>query len=97
MNSSVCSGLLSAHEHINLSKREYIMTIAEIDNVLKLPVEQRILLVEDVWDSIRPQSKRIPVPDSHKQELDRRVEKYRHDPSALLNDQQLRQALGSRG
>ena len=30
------------------------MTIAEIDNVLKLPVEQRILLVEDVWDSIRP-------------------------------------------
>ena len=73
------------------------MTIAEIDNVLKLPVEQRILLVEDVWDSIRPLSKRIPVPDSHKQELDRRVEKYRKDPSALLNDQQLRKALGTRG
>ena len=97
MNSSVCSGLLSAHEHINLSKWEYIMTTTEIDNVLSLPVEQRILLVEDVWDSIRPQSQRIPVPDSHKQELDRRVEKYRHDPSALLNDQQLRQALGTRG
>ena len=73
------------------------MTTTEIDNVLKLPVEQRILLVEDVWDSIRPQSKRIPVPESHKQELDRRLEKYRHDPSALLNDQQLKQAVGSRG
>jgi len=69
------------------------MTIAEIDNVLMLPVEQRILLVEDVWDSIRPQSKRVPVPESHKQELDRRFEKYKHDPSALLDDQQLRNVL----
>lgn len=73
------------------------MTIAEIDHVLTLPVEQRILLVEDVWDSIRPQSKRVPVPESHKQELDRRFEKYKHDPSALLDDQQLRKALGLRG
>ena len=73
------------------------MTIAEIDHVLMLPVEQRILLVEDVWDSIRPQSKRIPMPESHKQEVDRRFEKYRHNPSALLDDQQLRKALGSRG
>ena len=71
------------------------MTIAEIDNVLNLPVEQRILLVEDVWDSLRPQSKRIPVPESHVQELGRRVEKYKNDPSALLNDRQLRDMLGS--
>jgi putative addiction module component (TIGR02574 family) len=69
------------------------MTIAEINNMLKLPVEQRILLVEDVWDSIRPQSERIPVLETHKQELDRRFEKYQHDPAALLNDKQLRDAL----
>ena len=73
------------------------MTMIEIDNMLKLPVEQRILLVEDVWDSIRPQSTRISVPESHKRELNRRFDKYKHDPSALLDDQQLRQALGSRG
>jgi putative addiction module component (TIGR02574 family) len=73
------------------------MTTTEIDNVMKLPVEQRILLVEDVWDSILPQSARIPVPEGHKQELDHRLEKYRHDPSSLLNDQQLKRALGLRG
>lgn len=73
------------------------MTVAEIENVMKLPVEQRILLVEDVWDSIRPQSQRIPVPESHKLELDQRFAKYQCDPSALLSDQQLREALGSRG
>ena len=73
------------------------MTVAEINHVLTLPIEQRILLVEDVWDSIRPQSKQVPVPESHKQELDRRFEKYRNDPSALLDDQQLRNALDFRG
>ena len=73
------------------------MTTAEMENVLKLPVEQRILLVEDVWVSIRTQSHRIPVPESHKQELDRRFEKYQHDPSALLTHEQLRDAVGSRG
>ena len=72
------------------------MTTTEIDNVMKLPVEQRILLVEDVWDSIRPQSSRIPVPESHKQELDRRFEKYRNDSSILLDDEQLKQTLGLR-
>jgi putative addiction module component (TIGR02574 family) len=73
------------------------MTTTEIENVLNLPVEQRILLVEDVWDSIRPQSHRISVPESHKKELDRRFEKYQHDSPALLSHQQLRDALGSRG
>ena len=73
------------------------MTVSEIENVLKLPVEQRILLVEDVWDSIRPQSQRVPVPESHKKELDCRFKKYQNDPSALLTDQQLREVLGSRG
>jgi putative addiction module component (TIGR02574 family) len=73
------------------------MTVLEREAVLKMPVEQRILLVEDMWDSIRPQSERLPVPESHKRELDRRIEKVKHDPSALLDDRQLRKALGSRG
>lgn len=72
------------------------MTTAEIENVLKMPLDQKILLVEDVWDSIRPQSKRIAVPDSHKKELDRRVEKYKKNSSALLTEEQLKQAVGMR-
>jgi putative addiction module component (TIGR02574 family) len=73
------------------------MTLLEMKNVLEMPVEQRILLVEDVWDSIRPQSQRLAVPESHKRELERRFLKYKQDRSALLDDRQLRQALRSRG
>ena len=72
------------------------MTTAEINDVLSLPIKQRILLVEKVWDSIRPASNEVPVPNSHKQELDRRFEKYKQDPSALLNDQQLKKAIDLR-
>ena len=73
------------------------MRTIEIEKVLKMPIEQKILLVEDMWDSIRPQSQRIPVLESHKIELDLRVKEYKNNPSALLSDQELKQALGSRG
>jgi len=72
------------------------MTTAEITHILEMPVEQKILLLEDVWDSILPDSRRVPVPESHRRELDRRFKKYEQNASALLNDQQLRDALDSR-
>jgi len=72
------------------------MTTLEMETVLKLPVERRILLIEDVWDSIRSESDNVPVPDSHKRELDSRLKKYTVNPSALLTEQQLKMAVNTR-
>lgn len=72
------------------------MTTLEMESVLKMPVERRILWIEDVWDSIRPQSDSLQVPDSHKRELDRRFQKYADDDSVLLTEQQLKNAVNSR-
>ena len=72
------------------------MTTVEMENVLKMPVERRILWIEDVWDSIRLQSDKIRVPESHKKELDRRLKKYVEDPAALLSEQQLKSAVKAR-
>ena len=72
------------------------MTTLAMKNVLKMPVERRILWIEDVWDSIRPQSDDLRVPDSHKKELDRRLKKYYGDTSILLTEQQLKHAVKSR-
>ena len=72
------------------------MTALEMETVLKMPVERRILWVEDVWDSIRPGADQISVPESHKKELDRRFEKYQADPSELLTEQQLKESVASR-
>ena len=72
------------------------MTTLEMESVLRMPVERRILWIEDVWDSIRPQSDSLPVPDSHKVELDQRFQKYADEPSVLLSEKQLKDAVNSR-
>jgi len=74
-----------------------MMTTLEMENVLSLPVERKILWVEDVWDSICSQPESVPVLDSHKKELDRRVDKYRKNPSALITENQLKESVASRG
>ena len=40
----------------------------------RLPVDERLQLVEDVWDSIAATPEDVPVPDWHKAELDRRLD-----------------------
>lgn len=40
---------------------------------MRLPPEGRLRLVEDIWDSLATSSADIPVPDWHREELDRRL------------------------
>jgi putative addiction module component (TIGR02574 family) len=45
----------------------------------KLPVEVRIKLVEELWDSIASDQKALPFTDEQKAELDRRLDAYEAD------------------
>ncbi|MGB6487956.1 MAG: Rid family hydrolase [Steroidobacteraceae bacterium] len=45
-------------------------------NLQQLPLEERIKLVEDLWDSIAEDRKALPVTAEQKAELDRRVKAY---------------------
>jgi len=40
---------------------------------LKLPLAERIQLVEDLWDSIAADAERLPLCGSHREELARRL------------------------
>lgn len=44
-----------------------------------LPVEQRMQLVEDLWDSIAADQAALPLTDEQRVELDRRLEAYEAD------------------
>jgi putative addiction module component (TIGR02574 family) len=48
----------------------------------RLSLAERILLVEDIWDSIAAEAEALEVPQSHKDELDRRLAAYHADPNA---------------
>lgn len=47
--------------------------------LLKLPLEERIRLVEDLWDSIAYESATLPLNDAQRDELDRRLDAYERD------------------
>ena len=44
-----------------------------LQEALRLPIEDRLILVAQIWDSIAADSAKVPVPDWHKAELDRRM------------------------
>jgi putative addiction module component (TIGR02574 family) len=50
-----------------------------ISNLNTLPIEQRIQLVEDLWDSIAEDKAALPITQDQKDELDLRLEAYSLD------------------
>jgi putative addiction module component (TIGR02574 family) len=48
----------------------------------RLSLAERILLVEEIWDSVAAEVEALEVPQSHKDELDRRLSAYHVDPHA---------------
>ncbi|MCX7046438.1 MAG: addiction module protein [Candidatus Sumerlaeota bacterium] len=51
-------------------------------DILELSVPERILLVEDVWDSIAASPETINLTDAQRQELDQRLDDYHANPDA---------------
>jgi putative addiction module component (TIGR02574 family) len=54
----------------------------EFSNILEMSVAERILLVEEIWDSIAENPEAVDLTDSQKNELDRRLYSYHENPGA---------------
>lgn len=48
----------------------------------RLSVAERILLAEEIWDSIAPGPEAFTLTETHRQDLDRRLEQYRDSPKS---------------
>lgn len=48
----------------------------------KLPVDERIALVEEIWDSIAEENGCFELTEAQKQELDRRIQSSQQNPQA---------------
>lgn len=48
-------------------------------NLKKLPVDERIRLVEDLWDSIAADQKLLPLTAEQRAELDHRLDAFEAD------------------
>ena len=72
------------------------MRISDIPEIARLSTPEKILFVEDLWDSIASDEAKVPVPQSHVEELDRRLKNYESHPGNLLSLEQLRARIQKR-
>jgi len=70
--------------------------ILKVD-ISELTVSERIQLAEDLWDSILTEGNAdVPLSESQKQELDRRLELYRQNPQQGSSWEEVKQQLLSK-
>jgi len=58
------------------------MSPSQLEQLLSLSVEERIQLVEAIWDSIADRPESLPVTSAQRAELDRRLAAHLKDPGA---------------
>jgi len=52
-------------------------------DILGLPVDERLRLVEEIGDSLAAEPSSVPLPDWHRTELDQRLDRYKADQDAV--------------
>lgn len=57
------------------------MSKTSITDILELSVSERILAVEDIWDSIASIPESITLSETQRNELDRRLNAYHANPT----------------
>ena len=75
---------------------EIIMSVKDIPEIANLSTPEKILLVEDLWDSISSEQDLLSVPQSHKDELDNRNNSYNSSPGNLLTLSDLQERIEKR-
>jgi putative addiction module component (TIGR02574 family) len=72
------------------------MRARDIPEIARLSTAEKILLVEDLWDDIAANASDLPVPQSHLDEIDRRLAAHAANPGRLLTLQELKQRIDAR-
>jgi putative addiction module component (TIGR02574 family) len=50
----------------------------------RLSVEERIRLVQEIWDSIAAEAEKVPLTEAQRREVDRRLAAHQANPQAAI-------------
>jgi len=67
------------------------MSIAEIRS---LPLREKLQIMEEIWEDLRPHAKTTEVPPEHREILDARRAKAASGQSHLLNWDEVKHSIG---
>lgn len=69
------------------------MSDADVAEILKLPAEERLRLVELIWESLAAKPSEVPLSDAHRAVIDERIAEHERDPDDVVSrDEVLAQA-----
>lgn len=68
----------------------------EVEHLRKLPVAEKLRVVEELWDDIGECGERFPLPQWHRLEAERRAVELEADPSIALSREQLWRRVDTR-
>ena len=71
------------------------MAASRREDIEKLPLEERLRIVEEVWESIRETPDALPLSDTQRVELDRRLAAHQADPDATRDLDEILASLRS--
>lgn len=72
------------------------MQMKDIPEIARLSTPEKILLVEDSWDSIARGESDVAIPQSHRDELEKRMQAHASTPGNLLSIKELQARIDSR-
>ncbi len=71
------------------------MHLLNMPEIKELSIPEKILFVEDLWESIAADPSVVQMPDSHKSELSRRLEIFDNHPGDLISFDELKAKINS--
>ena len=67
--------------------------MTEIKDILKLSVDERIHLVQTIWDSIAADAEVSEISEEHKKILDERMEAHKNNPNDVVSWKEVKQSV----
>jgi putative addiction module component (TIGR02574 family) len=64
--------------------------------ISRLSLSQRLILAQDIWDSIALEGSKLPMPEWQKTELEKRYALYQHGKMELLDWREIHNELRER-
>ena len=65
------------------------MSDADIDEILKLPAEDKLRLVELLWESLSATPSLVPLGDAHRAAIDEALAEHRQNPDDVMTFDQV--------
>lgn len=72
------------------------MTLADFPQVRAMPVREKLLMVEEIWQSIGDSCDELEVSEAEKRELDSRWARFEQNPSRALTLEQFDELIKTR-